>query len=116
MTVCPRCQTRITPGDIHCPTCRLPLKAYGHPGMTLHRATDGMPLCDRCTYHQDDTCTFPQRPHAQTCILFRDMATPVSPPTVAPPVQWRLQSWLRRHSLWVGLLALLGLSLLISLT
>lgn len=59
---------------ISCPNCRIALKAYGHPGIPLHRAPGKEYLCASCTYHTDDTCNFPQRPNAKECILYQDLA------------------------------------------
>jgi len=59
-----------------CPHCRATLKAFGHPGIPLYQAEGAVSLCDRCSYHADDSCTFPQRPHAKTCTLFRDRDKP----------------------------------------
>jgi hypothetical protein len=39
MPNCPRCHQSINPQAVTCPYCRTPLKAYGHPGIPLHRAT-----------------------------------------------------------------------------
>ena len=75
MANCPKCQQYVDDRAIACPHCRNPLKAYGHPGITLHQAEDNTSLCERCTYHLDDTCNFPQRPDAKTCTLFSDAAT-----------------------------------------
>lgn len=108
MATCPRCHQSVAADAITCGFCRLELKAHGHPGIELHRSTDGY-LCDRCSYHKDDSCTFPQRPLAQTCTLFDDnQAEP--PATVAYVIPW----W-RRHSGWLLLGGLVLLSLLVAL-
>jgi Double zinc ribbon len=54
MITCPRCQQEVDSQALQCPYCRNLLKAYGHPGMTLHQAIDGQSLCDRCVYNADD--------------------------------------------------------------
>jgi len=108
MPACPRCHQSIAPQAIACPSCHMPLKAHGHPGMPLHRAIGSEPLCLTCTYHADDTCTFPKRPEAMDCTLYDD----VSKPLAAAHVSYTgsgLKTWVKRHS---GLLALLGLLLL----
>ena len=73
MQTCPKCHQSVSSSAVTCPHCRTMLKAYGHPGITLHRAVGDTPLCDSCTYHADDTCNFPQRPLAQECTLYDDM-------------------------------------------
>jgi hypothetical protein len=73
MQNCPKCHQSVSSSAVTCPHCRTMLKAYGHPGITLHRAVGDIPLCDSCTYHADDTCNFPQRPLAQECTLYDDM-------------------------------------------
>lgn len=82
--------------------------------MPLHRAIDGEPLCLTCAYHADDTCTFPKRPNAMDCTLYTDRAQPMS---LSPqyPRNFSIQAWLKRHSGWVALLALLLLSLVLVL-
>lgn len=114
MPTCPRCQNTVEAIAIQCPHCRLTLKAHGHPGITLHQATDETYLCDTCVYHADNTCTFPQRPYARTCTLYQSIHTPPDPaPASPPPLSWRL-IW-QRHSTWIMLAGLIGLSLLIAL-
>lgn len=70
---CPRCHRPIDSNAITCPHCRLTLKAYGHPGIPLHRAKDNNYLCDSCIYHADNTCNFPQRPQAKECTLYQNL-------------------------------------------
>jgi hypothetical protein len=110
MVNCPRCHQSISSKVVACPHCRTVLKAYGHPGITLHRATGDAPLCDRCTYHADDTCTFPQRPYAQECTLYHDISQPqVDSDTLYTPRHSLVQLvrlWCQRNP---GLLGLLGL-------
>jgi hypothetical protein len=109
MLSCPRCQAAIEPTTIQCPNCRLELKAHGHPGITLHRAEGETALCATCVYEADDSCNFPQRPHAQTCTLYRsihrDPAEALPPPSMGEKVSF----WMRHHR---GLIALIGLVLL----
>ncbi len=80
MPHCPHCQKPIDSHAIVCPHCRTTLKAFGHPGVPLHQARGAESLCDRCSYHADDSCNFPQRPHARTCTLFRDLDKPQRSP------------------------------------
>lgn len=83
MPHCHHCQKPVEHSTVVCPHCRTTLKAFGHPGVPLHRASGSESLCTRCRYHDDDSCTFPQRPHATTCTLFRDRDKPsrgASPP------------------------------------
>jgi hypothetical protein len=96
MITCPRCQQKVDSQALQCPYCRNLLKAHGHPGMTLHQAIDGQSLCDRCVYHADDTCTFPQRPHALTCTLYKDIhrLEESIPPL---PLDRSLQRWAARN-------------------
>ncbi|HEY9902905.1 MAG TPA: hypothetical protein V6D43_10820 [Candidatus Sericytochromatia bacterium] len=110
MVNCPRCHQSISSKVVACPHCRTVLKAYGHPGITLHRATGDAPLCDRCTYHADDTCTFPQRPYAKECTLYHDISQPqVDSDALYTPRHSLVQLvrlWCQRNP---GLLGLLGL-------
>jgi hypothetical protein len=94
------------------------LKAYGHPGITLHRAIGDASLCETCTYHADDSCTFPQRPHAQECTLYNDInQQPLeSKPTYAPRrnVLQTISVWYQRHPGLIGLGVMLAASLLLA--
>lgn len=89
------------------------LKAHGHPGIPLYRATADAALCESCTYHHDDTCTFPQRPHAETCTLYRDINATHTSEVVTLSAGHKLQLWLRRRTGLLALIALLGLSFLL---
>lgn len=118
MTNCPRCHQSIDTQAVTCPYCRTPMKAYGHPGIPLHRATGSESLCESCTYDLDDTCTLPQRPYARECTLYQD----VSQSKLS--VQYRdpngsffstVTSWVRRNQTWLLLLGLLFVSFLIAL-
>jgi hypothetical protein len=77
MLSCPKCKQSVDSQAVTCPHCNNPLKAFGHPGIPLYQSEDDRWLCDRCTYHLDDTCNFPQRPYAKRCTLFHDAATPL---------------------------------------
>ncbi|OKH38938.1 hypothetical protein NIES2119_07285 [[Phormidium ambiguum] IAM M-71] len=113
MSNCPRCQQPIKPEAITCPHCYLVLKAHGHPGIPLHRATGEAPLCDTCVYHADDTCNFPHRPMAKECTLYQDISAPKM--EVKPQPNQSFQFWFQRNLLWVMLLILLLISFLITL-
>lgn len=117
MPTCPRCQTLVPAEAVQCPQCRLTLKAHGHPGIPLHQATGTTYLCGDCVYHQDDTCTFPQRPQATSCTLY------VSEQGIAEEEQWAatrpspplgLNSFVRRYGAWLLLGLLLGVSFLLA--
>jgi hypothetical protein len=96
MITCPRCRQKVDRQALQCPYCQNPLKAHGHPGMTLHQAIDGGYLCDSCVYHADDTCTFPQRPRALTCTLYKDMNRVEE--AISPlPVNRSLRLWCARN-------------------
>lgn len=103
---CPRCQTAIAPTALQCPSCGLPLKAHGHPGIPLHHSEGSQSLCVTCRYDADNSCSFPQRPHAQTCTLYRSQQPDptMELPSLSPGQHINL--WLRRHR---GLIALAGL-------
>jgi hypothetical protein len=113
MSNCPRCQQPIKPQAITCPHCRLVLKAHGHPGIPVHRATGEAPLCDSCVYHADDTCNYPQRPHARECTLYQDINAPKM--EVKPQPNQSFQFWFKRNLLWILLLTLLLISFLITI-
>lgn len=115
MPICPRCQNHIKTTDLTCPRCRLELKAHGHPGIELHRATGEEVLCQSCAYQEDDSCTLPQRPHAKACTLYQSVNA------VEEVIEYKPQSsplkllW-QRHRVWLILLAIFGISLLIAMS
>ncbi|MBD2465289.1 zinc ribbon domain-containing protein [Oscillatoria sp. FACHB-1407] len=115
MLECPRCHQPVDTQAIACPYCRTTLKAHGHPGITLYRATGKESLCSTCTYHEDDTCNFPQRPFAKECTLYHDRSQPIlgSPPA-KPRDSFRL--WAQRNAGWLFLTGLILVSLLIALS
>ena len=119
MLNCPRCHQSINNKAVTCPYCGTVLKAYGHPGITLHRATGEQPLCESCSYHADDTCTFPQRPYAKECTLYDDITQPkLAADQRYTPRQNPLQSikfWCQRNPALLGLSALLAASFLLAL-
>ncbi|MEO0376929.1 MAG: zinc ribbon domain-containing protein [Cyanobacteria bacterium P01_A01_bin.17] len=81
MSTCPRCNYSLQQAAVSCPQCGTALTAYGHPGIPLHQAQDDAFLCATCVYDLDDTCTFPQRPRAKTCTLYKDSRKPRNTPT-----------------------------------
>ncbi len=119
MLNCPRCHQSVNSTAVICPHCKIVLKAYGHPGITLHRATGDTSLCQSCTYHADDTCTFPQRPHAQECTLYDDISQPKleTKPLYAPRhgLLKSVRLWCQRNPALFGLLGLLAVSFLVTL-
>ncbi len=116
MPNCPHCRQPVDALAVSCPYCRTSLKAYGHPGIPLHRATGEQYLCDSCTYHADDTCTFPQRPYAKDCTLYHNIEQKQQIQQKNPRPAIAFQNWLRRNSFWLLLLALLLVSFLIALS
>jgi hypothetical protein len=94
---------------IACPRCRTPVKAYGHPGIVLHRAAGTEPLCKTCLYDADDTCNYPQRPDAQECTMYHNVTVPI----VSTPKPYGMTpgAWMRRNAGWIALVILIVLSL-----
>jgi hypothetical protein len=106
---CPHCHQLVDSQAITCPYCRTTLKAYGHPGIPLHRATGDEYLCDSCTYHVDNTCNFPQRPYAKDCTLYENLEESklrLQQQRNASSFGTTLQNWVKRNQ---SLLLLLGL-------
>lgn len=116
---CHRCQQTVPPQAVVCPHCKAPLKAYGHPGIPLYRAEGEEYLCDRCLYHADDSCTYPQRPYAKSCILFRDVNTPL-PENQEPSFNYSgfkgIRIWCDRHRRLLLVLAILAIAILLALS
>lgn len=119
MLTCPRCNQPVSSKAVNCPYCKTALKAYGHPGITLHRATGEEPLCSTCTYHADDSCTFPQRPDAKECTLYNDISQQkLESDKIYNPRRNLLESagiWCQRNPGLLGLLALIFISLVLTL-
>ncbi len=113
MPDCPRCHQPIDAQAIACPYCRTSLKAFGHPGIPLHRAEGEAYLCQSCAYDADDSCNFPQRPHARECTLFVDRHQPLVTQTYRP--RFSLGSWLQRHAAWLVVVGLVVVSLVVAL-
>ena len=115
MLKCPQCQQAIASNDVTCPHCGFILKAYGHPGIPLHRSQGEGYLCDSCIYHADDTCDFPQRPFAQDCTLYHNQEQPLVPQS---RVEYRQRGWRSRfknNPIWLILFVLAIVSLLLSM-
>lgn len=119
MLNCPRCHQSLSSQAVTCSHCGTILKAYGHPGITLYRATGEPSLCESCSYHADDTCTFPQRPDAKECTLYDDITQPKrGADRLYTPRQNPLQSlkfWCQRNPAWLGLLGLVAVSFFVTL-
>jgi hypothetical protein len=110
MSTCPKCQQPVDTQAINCPYCKTPLKAYGHPGIPLYQASKEEFLCDRCLYHEDDSCTYSKRPYAKTCTLYHDKTEPLITQqtislTPSNPIKI-IQRWCYRNR---GLLLIIGL-------
>lgn len=116
MLNCPRCHQPVKPQAVTCPHCRQVLKAHGHPGIPLHRSTGKEYLCDSCTYHADDTCTYPQRPLAKECTLYHDRFQPPPPAKPQFTTNQLIGFWIQRNMIWVIIVGLIIISLLITLT
>ena len=117
MPICPKCKQPIDSQAVRCPSCNNLLKAFGHPGIPLYQSEEGY-LCDRCTYHFDDSCNFPKRPYAKTCTLFHDAAVPLVPETKVAKTQfgWRgVKNWLYRHRGLIAIALLILISVLLAL-
>jgi Double zinc ribbon len=119
MTSCPRCHQLIDNQAVKCPHCRTLLKAYGHSGIPLHQAIDVDFLCDRCIYHEDDTCNYPQRPYAKTCTLFHDKSQPFAEEIknfrYNKTILGTIKAWFARNQGLILLFVLVVLSLAIAL-
>lgn len=119
MPNCPRCHQPVNSKAVNCPYCKTPLKAYGHPGITLHRATGDQPLCTTCTYHADDTCTFPQRPLAKECTIYHDISVQkLETDKIYNPRRGLLELvriWCQRNPALLGFLVLIFASLMLTL-
>ncbi len=111
MPSCPRCHQSVLVDAVTCSNCGLELKAHGHPGIELHRSEAGTYLCDSCSYHLDDSCTFPQRPQATTCTLYQDIAAAQEPKLSASEIY--TIPWWRKYSGWLLLAALILISIVL---
>ncbi|WP_414543398.1 zinc ribbon domain-containing protein [Nostoc sp. CCY0012] len=116
---CPHCHQLVDSQAITCPYCRTTLKAYGHPGIPLHRATGDEYLCDSCTYHADNTCNFPQRPHAKDCTLYENLEESklrLQQQRNASSFGTTLQNWVKRNQSLLLLLGLFFVCLLVAMS
>lgn len=67
-----------------------------------------------CVYHEDDTCTFPKRPYAMDCTLYRDRLTPkVAKSGYAS--NFRLKTWISQNLVWIVLVGLIVVSFLVAI-
>jgi hypothetical protein len=115
---CPRCHQSVDSQAVTCPHCRTTLKAFGHPGIPLHRATGKEYLCDSCTYHADDSCNFPQRPYAKECTLYQNIEESklqLQQQRENTSLTATVKSWVKRNSSLLLLLSLVLVCLLIAL-
>lgn len=113
---CPRCNQQVDSQAVTCPFCRTELKAFGHPGIPLHRAGKGEYLCDTCTYHVDDSCNYPQRPTAKECTLYQNFEEyqAQKQQQYRKPSSNDLQSWVRRNQTLLLFVALFVVCLMIA--
>lgn len=116
MSTCPHCHQAVDSQAIACPHCRTALKAHGHPGIPLYRAEGQTYLCDTCTYHEDDTCNFPQRPYAKECTLYHDRLQPIATVKARTTRRYTKLPSVRGNEGWLVLAGLLIVSLLIALS
>ena len=117
MPSCPKCKQPVDSQAVVCPHCNNALKAFGHPGIPLYQSRDDTWLCDRCTYHLDDTCNFPKRPHAKSCTLFHDAATPLVA-EVKPAAgigKIGVKNWLYRYRGIIAIALLIVLSVVLAI-
>ncbi|MEA5534931.1 zinc ribbon domain-containing protein [Crocosphaera sp. XPORK-15E] len=119
MSTCPKCHQPVETQAIECPYCKTTLKAYGHPGIPLYQASQDEFLCDRCTYHEDDSCTYSKRPYAKTCTLYHDKNQPLVMEetirlTPSNPIKI-IQRWCNRNRGLLVIIGLIGISLVIAL-
>ncbi|MBW4659341.1 MAG: zinc ribbon domain-containing protein [Drouetiella hepatica Uher 2000/2452] len=115
MPTCPRCHQPVVAQAIACPHCRTALKAHGHPGIPLHRSTGGEFLCETCTYHEDDTCNYPQRPYARECTLYQNRFQPIATGKSINSRSQASKNWLRRNATWLILAGIVVVSLALAL-
>lgn len=115
MPSCPRCKQPVDSQAVICPHCKNTLKAFGHPGIPLYQSRDDSFLCDRCSYHLDDTCNFPKRPYAKSCTLFQDAATPLAEVTGTKTRKLRIKDWLYRYRGVIAIAILIVVSVALAL-
>jgi C4-type Zn-finger protein len=115
---CRRCHQLVDSQAVTCPHCRTTLKAFGHPGIPLHRATGKEYLCDSCTYHADDSCNFPQRPYAKECTLYQNIEESklqLQQQRKNTSFSTTVKNWVKRNQALFLLLSLVLVCLLIAL-
>ncbi len=115
---CPHCYQLVDSKAVNCPHCRTTLKAFGHPGIPLHRATGKEYLCDSCTYHADDSCNFPQRPYAKECTLYQNIEESkleLQQQREKTSFSATVKNWIKRNSSLLLLVSLVLVCLLIAL-
>ncbi len=115
MPECPKCRQPVETTAIACPHCRATLKAFGHPGVPLYRAEGEAALCETCVYHHDDSCNYPQRPHARECTLYTNQLRPLYSAIYRPSASSLIKSWFQQNLVWVMLGAILLVSVLLAL-
>ncbi len=124
MPNCPKCRQVVASDAVTCPTCRNALKAFGHPGIPLYQAIGDAPLCQTCLYDADNSCTYPQRPEAQNCTMYQNMAAQPSSagslagpqkPATAQYATFPSFAWWRRNPAWAGFLGLFIVIFLVKL-
>lgn len=117
MLECPRCHQPVDAQAIACPNCRTVLKAHGHPGITLYRSTGEEYLCQSCTYDQDDSCNYPQRPYAKECTLYTNVAQQaIATNSYTPSRSSLVKLWLKRNSGWLFVVGLIVASIVITVS
>jgi hypothetical protein len=115
---CPHCHQLVDSQAVTCPHCRTTLKAFGHPGIPLHRAIGKEYLCDSCTYHTDDSCNFPQRPYAKECTLYQNIEESklqLQQQRENTNFSTTVKNWIKRNQALFMLLSLVLVCLLIAL-
>jgi len=118
MLSCPHCEQQIAQEVVICPHCRKELKAFGHQGIPLHYAAQETYLCDRCLYHRDDSCNFPQRPYAKTCTLYQDYLQEFpceSEKKNNPSIITRVKYWISNHQRILLISLLLIISVIVTI-
>jgi hypothetical protein len=115
---CPQCHQPVNSQAVSCPYCRITLKAFGHPGIPLHRAVGEEYLCDTCTYHADDSCNFPQRPYARECTLYQNLEQyqlELQQQKDRNSFSTTVKNWVRHNQVLLLLLGLILISFLVAL-
>jgi hypothetical protein len=91
------------------------MMAYGHRGILLHRAGSDAYLCETCVYELDDSCSFPQRPEATACTLYRDCRKPVPQGRSKQRSKgWRFSFNARSHLWPLVIIVIIGVAVLLA--